>query len=380
MNQTKKHILQLLLFAGCVAVLLSCKRDADADAGDHVDEEGKVAVEFSMRLGRMDTPAKYRSASALDGWDGAGIMLTMDGPEADVTRATDENEVNFIRVFHFDYPDEDQQRKLIEVVDVAVSEQDKIDVGEYSIKLKLSRNYNSFVYFVANDPDAGRELIVGTSILTDFEDLTYDFAEDMSIMPMVSVYYGPIKGAEQSLYTGPLIRTAAKITVTVNDNTPGDLQLSTMQVQSVPEKGSYYEYFNKNYPMLSAEAGENAAKFRDYDPVSLFAGMPVSWYLSENRRGIADYSDINHQYKKWKETDPSTKEGDGNSYSTRLVLKGLYSSLELGDNSIIITLYLGENETQDFNIKRNYHYNIGVNIGTISEDDNRIELIPISPM
>lgn len=89
------------------------------------------------------------------------------------------------------------------------------------------------------------------------------------------------------------------------------------------------------------------------------------WYLPENGRGAGTASD--QRYKSAEEYMPSGQAG----YCTFIRIKGYYKSGELA-TEVTYDVYLGEDNTSDYNIIRNTNYTVTVTIEGIDRMDTRI--------
>lgn len=98
---------------------------------------------------------------------------------------------------------------------------------------------------------------------------------------------------------------------------------------------------------------------------------------------------IDHQWRKWNETDPSYDAGDPNSgYATRIVIKGhtywnpptrAPRPLPVFPSRITVTIYPGMDNMQDFNVKRNHSYDIELNINDLTDDEDKRVVIDTDP-
>lgn len=98
-----------------------------------------------------------------------------------------------------------------------------------------------------------------------------------------------------------------------------------------------------------------------YDDItSPRAGTTYTWYVPENLQGATSNSDE----KKKNESAPS------NALAIRL-----YIDSELDGSNYVYTIYPGENKTNNFNIKRNYFYNVSLQLKS-SSTDSRVMAAP----
>lgn len=213
-----------------------------------------------------------------------------------------------------------------------------------------------------------------------------------------------------------LERVVSKIQLKVDYSSfnGGDLEINSIQICSVPKMSSlfgtiyrpdydynyvfppvtenyycYYDYYHYSQPFPRFErlyTYTNASElFIDYDAVvdNISSGSTFVWYIPEHLRGDGN---IWYAKDKYRETDPSYLETDnyqpgaGISYSTHIEIKGVYTDSESESQNVKFTIYLGDDDFYNhynFDIYRNYFYNITVTIKSIDINDNRIVLSPL---
>lgn len=94
-------------------------------------------------------------------------------------------------------------------------------------------------------------------------------------------------------------------------------------------------------------------------------GMPFSWYLPENARGTGS---AQNQWEKTADTAPQGQSG----YCTYLEIKGYYMAEGLVEE-VVYHVYLGGNNTDDYNILRNHNYKLTASIKDKSLVDVRVD-------
>lgn len=126
---------------------------------------------------------------------------------------------------------------------------------------------------------------------------------------------------------------------------------------------------------MSSNAADNGRDFINYAEVTSDLDQTINWYLPENRRGFAS-SAILQQKDKWIGASPTYDiDGEGTSYATHIVIKGVYND-GTNDRNFKITFFPGDqdNLNNNFDIVRNNHYVIDAAISRLDDDDPRIEI------
>ena len=160
-----------------------------------------------------------------------------------------------------------------------------------------------------------------------------------------------------------LKRNVSKITINVTNNT-GDVTLNHVQLRDI--NGKYYYLTNideQDAVFVDRYSSESPSRF-DNEPDAWAGGTSQSftYYVPANLRGR---SNSTAQYTK----GLGAPEG-----ATRFCLLGSYGS-GTGKTAINYTYYLGENLTNDFNLKPNYHYTYNITLESKGDAryDYRIE-------
>lgn len=226
-------------------------------------------------------------------------------------------------------------------------------VGSSRITLSVPKgDYD--VYVIAN-----RGFDLGPKEKTEIENYKWDIGqetdlENNSVLPLAGTKKISVTG---NLLTGfTLKRLVAKVNVSVvvAPNIADHVQLNTVQLVNVPVS---CRCFAPNipdrdfivYPVRSADEFTN--------------GKMGSFYLFENRAG--ENEGIHEEKYKCKETAP------GNA--SYLHIKG-----QTNNKLLDYYIYLGENNTSDFNVIKNRNYTIEINIKGFSDEDKRVEITSFS--
>lgn len=168
-----------------------------------------------------------------------------------------------------------------------------------------------------------------------------------------------------------LARAIAKVTFNLSAALPAGhtFTLKSIKVKKVPK---VVHYFRSN-PSSTPHPATSVAWFDDYasatyDEALTATAKTLWWYLPENMRGTGRATD---QRDKTADTAP-LNQGD---YCTCIEVSGMYNTGVFIYN-VIYRIFLGEDNTKDYNLKRNTHYTVTVKIKGINTFDTRITRTP----
>lgn len=213
------------------------------------------------------------------------------------------------------------------------------------------------VYVLANGPASGG-INTGTYTLSTFK--TADFSGTITDDASVP-YLGRAPGGVSITAIGisgissvPLYRIAAKVSLTFKFAVTG-YTLSSVEMYNKP---IFMYYVNGSdvavFPITPTVSDVNTSGVT----ANVVPGTPTNgtyvWYTGENKRGVN--AAITSVYNKDASNTPS-----GSTYCTYIRIK----ATKTGDPSTYYyyDLYVGSNNTTDFNVKRNWDYSINVVIG-----------------
>lgn len=202
---------------------------------------------------------------------------------------------------------------------------------------------------------------------------------------MSGVWSGTPNASEGITGKVSISRAIAKVRLNLDANLPvGDaFVLNSVQVKQVPSVLGLYRPEEKlgDYPYPSLPAARMfdypAQTFTDvsFTGGSASAKQTFVWNLPENARGIGSASDPKN---KTGETAPSGQQ----DFCTYVEISGVYtwingaSDEEQGDYTTSYRLYLGGNNTDDYNLLRNRLYTVNVTLRGRNTADMRIDSQP----
>lgn len=222
------------------------------------------------------------------------------------------------------------------------------------IRVKL-KNETSKLYFFANTED--NSLFDTTASLSSFTTTTVEGKTisrtsnwaDMSAVPMFGTWSG--KPAPPEIIDAvELTRALAQISVTVTNSTGGKLSISSMQLKNVPNVLKVATTESGTYPAASGT-------YLDYPTAS---SLSATWIVAENCRGTGS-----GRY----ETEKTAAAVTAGSFCTYIEIKGTYNGI-----GITYRFYPGDNNTNDYNIKRNTKYTVSITISGKNQTDTRITM------
>ena len=355
-------------------------------SNDHGDETAELLFSATTANFVNATPFGARSVNSGDTeWDGEGLDMSIRmSPLTRADEIADETFVMQLWVFQFSGT---PPNKFI-----ASSRADITDVTEaggrrtYSFKASLKKSASPTpdqLFFVANSygPAPGFDLTdFSATNPAGFQTIRHFFTPDFrKHLPMVLAQTNAphsISSSVPAVIADPLTftRSVAKISLTVTNPNGLDITLQTVQLQNSTIDGRLYPADSQNEPEVlpGMTAGEKMALFQNYTAVPVGFGETLDWYTPLNNRG--SNSAVTNQKNKSQENDPSW---DGaNSYATRLVTRGTYKNAEGVNRGMKITIYPGANILDSYQVLQNVHYDISVVLGSLGDDDDRIEFTP----
>lgn len=193
---------------------------------------------------------------------------------------------------------------------------------------------------------------MGNKTKAEIENLRYTISSETdlernSVMPMSA--YKEVNVAGNSSISITLKRIVAKIDVSVNllGAAIGNITLHSATLVNAPSTSGYFGTNSPYSGMIS------------YTEQTVSNRQNMSFYMLENRQGVNN--SISHQRYKSKINAPAN--------ATYLHIKGQT------DNALLdYLIYLGENNTTDFNVIANRKYSIIINIQGVNETDWRVEV------
>lgn len=224
-----------------------------------------------------------------------------------------------------------------------------------NMKIMLRPAQSSKVYILANTNNASWANARDVSTVDKLNSQTLTFSNESAVyggsnknLLMVGNITTNIIAGTTNNITISLKRMVAKISFryTLDPSVSGKLKVTKIALENVPNTIKIGEPTTSPYPSsLTACSYDNIT--------SPQAGSTYTWYVPENLQGVTS------------STNEKTK--NENAPFNAITIR-LYIDSDIDGSSYVYTLYPGENKINNFNIKRNYNYNISLAINSASTD------------
>lgn len=245
--------------------------------------------------------------------------------------------------------------------------------SDYKVTIPLLRQASK-IYFIANTHNASAYTGKTTSELVEAVTMTVTGEENLASadgIPMSGIWTGT---PDLLGITGrvSLSRAIAKVNFNLNASLPARevFTLKSIIVKQVPNTLNYCRDAAKLgvYPYPVTPTVMNYPEIT-YNETLSTTSKSLWWYLPENARGTGDATT---------QIDKGLKFPAGQAaYCTYLEVKGMYEAGN-GTYETIYKIYLGANNYNDYNVKRNTVYNVNTTIKGIDAADTRINSTDIS--
>jgi len=217
------------------------------------------------------------------------------------------------------------------------------------------------IYVIANGPSASNAFSTSTtqssleSSLVYSESIISDAAYIGKLDNVTISVDGVLNSGSSQAPTLTLTRIAAKVSLTLNYTVTG-YTLQSVEMYNAP-KNMYYVNGSSTSPFPSASVTfiNQSALIANTTPTTATNGTYI-WYVGENKRGAN--AAITSPYNRDFLHTPTTN--NSQYYCTYIRIKALKN--DGSGRTINYYIYPGLNITSDFNLSRNYDYNLNVMI------------------
>lgn len=336
----------VLLFASC-----------SKDAGQIENPEGplpgeeKSGVTFCFSTTEMEEPSSALHPTA-------------------ATRAVDEVALQNVRVLQFD--GKGSSAKLI-FNEFYAADQIVTEGSAKKLYVPLFDKDENCIYVIANNNTAQlQSLEVDKLTLGQFEAMTLNFGseKDVTLTDTALPMCGKSEDATSTAttITIPLTRMVAKVTFTCNvalQASTESFEIKRVQIVDAASKVAFVAPTKPTAQTGLFPDGSLSDNFMDYAEETV-SGAPVqrTLYLPENLRGV-----VSGLTEKTKDTEHAP------AHSTCIDVSGEYTKTTGGVSTltdVTYRIYLGGNNSTDFNLIRNNSYNVTVTILGINSTDKRV--------
>ena len=336
------HTLPLILLSACAEADLDCDSTPGALPGDRA---ATIEVPLRLHTGAPVTVGKPLVNDIPSRAEGdAGSDETPDDPQQAAEEAIHD-------IWVFQYDQNGNQLIMPRYYEVTSTEIKKLNI-------RLAEGVDSHVYVLANTCDPEWAKGKDFSTIEKFVGYEYPFTEDNVEM-----------GADEYLFMeGSVKETIRK----ESDLLPIDIHLTRMMAKIsfkyVTAAAAANLVVNRviinNMPthmrMEETPSEENYPQGDDFETKSvtldksLASGMVYTFYMPANRRGTST------------NTDPKYK---NNGAPDKALYVQLFVTSRTNGSNFLYTIYLGANDFNDFNVRRNHNYNITLNLKSENRDD-----------
>ncbi len=245
-----------------------------------------------------------------------------------VTRATDEESIRDLNLYLYD-------------------DSGEVVLHRYQTSSTLRFTSLPGNYRMRITANMGRDL--GENL--EWEDCTVTHADDYDTLPMA--YEGDVSirpsGGILTLPAVEVQRCVAKVSYNISVK-PADIELRSLRLLSVPRTASVFD--------VAAAPSDNPDDYTECPEAALSGPQAAGdCYLLPNMQGRV--SSITDQRQKNPENAPAN--------ASYLLIRAVR-----GAKMLAYYIYLGENNTSDFNVRANVHYRLDISILGDSEVDTRL--------
>lgn len=243
-----------------------------------------------------------------------------------ITRSVDENSIRDLNFYLYD----DEKVILHQYHTTSTQLQFEYIPGDYHVRIIANWGY-----------DMGRNPI--------WNDVTITHADDYDTLPMLWEGTIRIPFSGGTLPAIEVRRCVAKISYDITIN-PLDIELESVQFRSIPATVSLFA--------LEERPSESSENYIDGHPVPLSGSQAAgNFYMLPNPQG---------------ENLSITDQRDKNAANAPIYASYMLIRTTKGNKVQTYSVYLGKNNTSDFNIRANTHYRFKVTILGDGEIDSRV--------
>lgn len=236
----------------------------------------------------------------------------------------------------------------------------KYQTGSSTVTVNTRSATGCTIYAIANTGKA--DLFKGYAIhkesylksmvysLTNWDDL----GKGTNLLMTGSMKSVNIRAGAQTLSTRlVLTRMVARVELKIKVKESSGITITDYSVKNIPSRSYYIARASED-----AVQAATAAHWKESGVIAASGATSVSktFYMFENRRGTKSIS---------AQKDKTT--ANAPAKATYVVIHGL-----VGAVTVTWTVYLGENNTSDFNIKRNGNYTYNITLNDIAATDTRV--------
>ena len=285
--------------------------------------------------------------------------------------------------------------------DKASDDNDFVKENDYMVRINTDATSDtekfsdivSCFYIIVNGGETLLKDFKGTE--TELKATTVDFTAPTGSTPTLltsgpskydpkTTSSGSTEGDKKVVFVSRLFRAYAKVTVRVQFNdASASLSDMTATITNIPTKMALYTAgggsSNSKYPATIDDTTMKTTE-TDFSGLTSTAGSSAYFCMPENLRGLGiseSFEGKNKESNGPGSTSVTTSTPDGKlTGCTYLTLKGTYKYSSSHANGIKVEyrFYLGDNLTNNYNIQRDHHYDLTINIKGANSADLRVKI------
>lgn len=285
--------------------------------------------------------------------------------------------------------------------DKASDDNDFVKENDYMVRINTDATSDtekfsdivSCFYIIVNGGETLLKDFKGTE--TELKATTVDFTAPTGSTPTLltsgpskydpkTTSSGSTEGDKKVVFVSRLFRAYAKVTVRVQFNdASASLSEMTAAITNIPQKMALYTAgggsSNSKYP-ATIDGTTMKTTETAFSGLTSTAGSSAYFCMPENLRGLGiseSFEGKNKESNGPGSTSVTTSTPDGKlTGCTYLTLKGTYkyASSHTAGIKVEYRFYLGDNLTNNYNIQRDHHYDLIINIKGANSADLRVKI------
>lgn len=349
MNGKFSHIARALIFL--LATLTACSDEQQIDLKED-SWQGNHKIALSLKAAPETSRGTRAVSVPVDEGNGTGYQV-----KDFVIFQFDQNGNRLVDPKYYEY----NPGKSGQTIPIVLPTEDGI---EYTIVV-LANFHNKLADFVFADATTLDKLM---EKYQKFEKLEDSYKDNGTGYDLLMNGYTTIRKNTSSLNV-ELYRNVAKFTLTITNPATSGVILKSAQVKSVPTKIDYFYHLIEDKKPTALTAPYPAHnKFTTFDyPIEEFEVSP-----GEGAKVLTYYLPCHLMGTNTNSISEKTKGNYAPDYATFIELYGVSKD---GNTFTRYRFYLGDNWTNDYNIKPNYHYQLPIKFSSIGnpQADTRVQ-------
>lgn len=292
---------------------------------------------------------------AAQGQEGLFTFYLDTGKSVDITpRAINENTINNVWVVQLNSAGNAALVPPVYITTIPADNKIRVKLLQEESTLHFLANTGNSTLFDTSETDLTQfttDVVLGKNMTHDGDWATKDY------MPMATTWTGTpgttTLGGDDVKLTRAYARL--KITVTRTGEAASKFTIKSMQLKNVPDVLHFALSAASTFPAATGT-------FLDYSAVtSSLLGVEYIYLVPENCRGTGT--------ERFETEKNGVSIGNNANYATCYEIKGTYDG-----NPLLYRFYLGGNNTNDYNIRRNVEYTVKITVSGAYMLDTRLSI------